>query len=183
MAKIWTIGHSTRSLDEFILTLESQRIEMLADVRRFPGSRRYPHFGSDALAASLKQHRIAYRHFEALGGRRRPSPDSPNTAWRNESFRGYADHMMTAEFSNAIAALLELASQFRTAIMCAELLWWRCHRALISDYLKVRGHHVVHIYAENKVEEHPFTSAAHVYLGKLSYAARRDAAEELRLDF
>ena len=142
---IWTIGHSTRSSEEFLELLHAQQIRALADVRRFPGSRRYPQFGQSALVTSLNEAGIEYVHFPELGGRRRAQPDSPNTAWRNEAFRGYADYMMTEAFRGGIERLLELAKGKRTAIMCAELLWWRCHRSLIADYLKAQGHTVLNI--------------------------------------
>ena len=149
--------------------LPGQQIELLADVRRFPGSRRQPHFNSENLPKSLASAGIAYVHFPELGGRRKTSPDSPNTVWRNEAFRGYADFMMTPEFHAGIDRLLKLAEKKRTAIMCAEALWWQCHRSLISDYLKAAGHTVLHIMAPRKIEEHPFTSAARVVLGFLTY--------------
>jgi len=166
---IWTIGHSTRSLEEFLELLGLNRIEALADVRRFPGSRRYPHFGQDQLAASLHKAHIGYRHFPELGGRRRASPDSLNLAWRNETFRAYADFMETSEFAEGVEKLRKLARANRTAIMCAEAVWWRCHRGLISDFLKADGWQVLHILSRAKIEEHPFTSAASIVNGKLSY--------------
>ena len=166
---IWTIGHSTRNIEEFLALLSAQKIQTLADVRQFPGSRRYPHFGQQQLAASLAGRSIEYRHFPELGGRRRVRPDSPNTAWRNAAFRGYADYMDTPEFGRAIADLCTLARAKRTAIMCAEAVWWRCHRSLISDFLKAQGWLVLHILARGKTEKHPFTSAASIIDGKLSY--------------
>jgi uncharacterized protein (DUF488 family) len=169
---IWTIGHSTRPIEEFTAALHAHGIKLLADVRLLPGSKRYPHFNNDALAAALAQCGIAYEHFRDLGGRRRPRPDSQNTAWRNEAFRGYADHMETPVFEAAIARLLESAAAVGpTALMCAEAVWWRCHRGLVSDYLKVRGVEVLHIVDGKKAEPHPFTSAATVVDGRLSYAA------------
>ncbi len=168
--QIWTIGHSTRKIDIFISLLEENGIKLLADVRQFPGSKRYPQFNQDALADSLGKAEIRYQHFPELGGRRKPRPDSPNIAWRNASFRGYADYMETEEFRKGVERLLDLANKVGpTAIMCAEALWWRCHRALISDFLKVRGIEVIHIVDHNKTELHPFTSAARVVNGKLSY--------------
>jgi len=167
--KIWTVGHSTRSAEEFNQILLAHEVEVLVDVRTFPGSRRYPWFNRDALSVSLSETRIKYKHEPRLGGRRKPRPDSHNSAWRNEQFRGYADHMETEDFKNGVQELLELAGQKRVAIMCAEAVWWRCHRSLISDYLKAEGHEVVHILDEKKTEEHPFTSAATVIDGKLSY--------------
>ena len=170
--QIWTIGHSTRAIEEFVALLAQNSIMLLADVRLLPGSRRYPHFNGDVLSASLAQHGIRYEHFPELGGRRKPRPDSMNTAWRNDSFRGYADHMETPEFAGGIARLRELASATGPAtIMCAEAVWWRCHRALVSDYLKARGAEVIHIVNEGKNEPHPFTSAAQIVDGRLSYAA------------
>ncbi len=170
-AAIWTIGHSTRSLAEFLALLAEYRIEAIADVRRFPGSRRHPHFASEALAATLPTHGVAYRWLPALGGRRKVQPGSPNTAWRNSSFQGYADHTASAEFAAGLADLLELAASRRTALMCAEVLWWRCHRSLIADRLKLRGIEVIHILDASHTTVHPYTSAAIVIGGELSYAA------------
>lgn len=166
---IWTIGHSTRSAAEFNEILLLNEIEALVDVRSFPGSRRYPHFNKPELAANLEAAGIAYSHNPQLGGRRRPSPNSRNTAWQNASFRAYADHMESEEFAAGIAQLREVAAKKRTAIMCAEALWWRCHRSLIADYLKAHGYEVIHILAANKTEEHPYTSAARIVDGRLSY--------------
>jgi uncharacterized protein (DUF488 family) len=170
---IWTIGHSSRSLDEVLALLARFDMQAIVDVRRHPGSRRQPWFAREALANSLPVHGLEYRWIPALGGRRRPRPGSPNTAWRNESFRGYADHVETEEFAAGLAEALELAARARTALMCAEVLWWRCHRALISDVLKVRGFEVVHILDEKKAVVHPYTSAATVIDGQLSYQAAR----------
>ena len=168
--RIWTIGHSTRKIDIFLSLLQENGIKVVADVRMFPGSKRYPQFGRKALAKSLSEHGIRYEHFPELGGRRKAKPDSKNTAWRNESFRGYADYMETEDFRNGIARLVDLAEKTGpTAIMCAEAVWWRCHRSLISDYLKVRGVEVLHILDLNKVEPHPYTSAAKIVNGELSY--------------
>lgn len=175
--QIWTIGHSTRPLEEFIALLKENEIAALADVRQFPGSKRYPHFNSENLAASLKREDIEYFHFLELGGRRKVLPDSPNTAWRHPAFRGYADYMMTENFRNGIERLLALAEKKRTAIMCAEAVWWRCHRSVISDYLKAHGHEVIHILSKDKTEIHPFASAARIMDGKLSYAATETETE------
>ena len=173
--RIWTIGHSTRTIDEFISLLKANEIKVLADVRSWPGSKRYPHFNKDALTESLTAHGIRYEHFPELGGKRKSKPDSRNTAWRNASFRGYADYMETEQFQNGIVRLLDTASEAGPiAIMCAEAVWWRCHRALISDFLKARGIEVMHILDANKTEAHPFTSAAHLIDGTLSYASERD---------
>ena len=169
--KIWTIGHSTRKIDIFIALLTENGIKLVADVRMYPGSKRYPHFGREALAGSLSEAKIGYEHFPELGGRRKAKPDSKNTAWRNEMFRGYADYMETEDFQKGIARLVELAEKTGpTAIMCAEAVWWRCHRSLVSDHLKARGVEVLHILDHKKVEPHPFTSAARIVNGELSYA-------------
>jgi len=167
--QLWTIGHSTRDLDEFLALLQEHQIRALADVRQFPGSRRHPHFGGKSLAESLAHERIEYSHFPELGGHRRAKPDSQTLAWRNEAFRGYADYVETSAFHDGIARLLEIAKGKRTAIMCAEAVWWRCHRALISDFLKAEGHEVVHILAAGKSEPHPFTSVARIVEGRLFY--------------
>jgi uncharacterized protein (DUF488 family) len=166
---IWTIGHSTRTLDEFLDLLTVNTIEALADVRRFPASRKYPHFNQDALRNSLPGIGLEYVPLPELGGRRRPHPNSHNTVWRNESFRGYADYMETQGFHAGIERLLELARRKRTAVMCAEALWWRCHRSLIADYLKAAGVCVRHIIDGTNSEIHPYTSAARFRDGKLSY--------------
>jgi uncharacterized protein (DUF488 family) len=175
--QIWTIGHSTRPLDEFIALLKENEIAALADVRQFPGSKRYPHFNSENLAKSLAHEGIEYFHFLELGGRRKVLPDSPNTAWRHPAFRGYADYMMTENFRNGISRLLVLAKSKRTVMMCAEAVWWKCHRGLISDDLKAHGHEVIHILGKGKMEIHPFTSAARIVNGKLSYAAAETETE------
>jgi uncharacterized protein (DUF488 family) len=170
--RIWTIGHSTRTIEKFISLLEEHGIKLLVDVRLLPGSKRYPQFNKETLAGSLGKAGICYEHFPELGGRRKAKPDSKNTAWRNESFRGYADYMQTEEFEKGVKRLLDLAADAGpTAIMCAEAVWWRCHRSLISDYLKVRGIEVMHILDANKAEPHPYTSAAWVANGELSYVA------------
>jgi uncharacterized protein (DUF488 family) len=169
-SRLWTIGHSTRSAEEFNQILAAHDIEALIDVRSFPGSRRYPQFNKQQLASALPENGIAYFHLPELGGRRQPRKDSKNTAWKNQSFRGYADHMETAEFQLGIERLMEIARLKRAAIMCAEALWWRCHRSLISDFLKVRGVEVIHILDTTHDQPHPFTSAARIINGELSYA-------------
>ena len=126
--EIWTIGHSTRSPETFLALLHSFDISVLADVRNYPGSKRYPHFNKEALEDFLQQHHIAYHHFKELGGRRKPVPDSHNNAWRNTAFRGYADYMETDVFKHALEQLKELAIKQRTAIMCSEAVRWSCHR-------------------------------------------------------
>jgi uncharacterized protein (DUF488 family) len=167
--QVWTIGHSSQPLRDFLATLIAHDIALVADVRRFPGSRRHPHFAKEALAAALEERDIGYEHFPELGGRRAAAKDSHNTAWQNASFRGYADYMETREFEDGMARLLAHAADKRLAIMCAELLWWQCHRGLIADYLKSRGHDVVHLVSPAKQERHPYTAAASIVDGQLSY--------------
>ena len=166
---IWTVGHSTRSGEEFKEILRAHRIQTLVDVRTFPGSRRFPQFNKESLSSALGSTNIEYLHVPELGGRRAPRKDSKNTAWNNSGFRGYADHMESAEFQKGIDILLELAGKKRTAMMCAEALWWRCHRSLIADYLKAAGLEVIHILGAQKTEPHPYTSAARIVAGRLSY--------------
>jgi uncharacterized protein (DUF488 family) len=166
---VWTIGHSTRLLDEFIQILRSSEIACLVDVRSFPGSRRYPQFNRKELSEALKRAGIEYRHLASLGGRRKAAADSLNTAWRNESFRAYADHMESEEFKRGVGELLEVAQDKRTAIMCAEAVWWRCHRGLIADYLKSERVEVIHLIDEVRAEAHPYTTAARIVEGRLSY--------------
>ncbi|HXD31683.1 MAG TPA: DUF488 domain-containing protein [Pyrinomonadaceae bacterium] len=166
---IWTIGHSTRTLQELHQLLLGQGIEALVDVRSFPGSRRYPQFNRDQLSIALTSKGIDYHHLPSLGGRRTPKADSPNTAWQNASFRAYADHMASAEFEQGINDLLALAGQKPTVIMCAEAVWWSCHRSLIADHLKSIGVKVIHILDGKRIEEHPYTTAARLVDGELSY--------------
>ncbi len=166
---IWTIGHSTRTIEEFIDILGHYQIEILVDVRHFPGSRRLPHFNKTALHEALVAAGIRYEHLVELGGRRPVRPDSRNVVWRNASFRGYADYMETQPFRDGVDHLLEIARAGRTAIMCSEAVWWRCHRPMIADYLKARGVQIVHILSSKKTQEHPYTSAARLVEGQLSY--------------
>jgi uncharacterized protein (DUF488 family) len=168
-SSLWTVGHSTRTIEEFLELLRSSRISSLVDVRSYPGSRRYPQFNKENLRNAVSAAGIDYLHMPELGGRRKAKPDSLNMTWRNESFRGYADYMETDAFREGIERLLKLASEQRTAIMCSEAVWWRCHRSLISDYLKAAGVTVTHILGEGKTDEHPYTSAAQIVNGKLSY--------------
>lgn len=168
---VWTIGHSTRSLEAFLDLLARNRIEAVADVRRYPGSRRWPHFAREALATALEGRGLVYRWFPELGGRRRPSSESTNTAWRSAAFRGYADYMATEAFADGLDRLVNLASGLRTAIMCAESLWWRCHRGLIADVLRWLAFDVIHILGPGSTAAHPYTAAARVVGGRLSYAA------------
>lgn len=167
---VWTVGHSTRSLGEFFELLATHKIEAVADVRRFAASRKHPQFNQDAIRHSLVAIGVEYVPLPELGGRRRPRPNSPNTAWRNESFRGYADYMESDDFRAGIEQLLILARRKRTAVMCAEAVWWRCHRSLIADYLKAAGVRVRHILGPDKSVIHPFSSAANLRDGRLTYS-------------
>ena len=167
---LWTIGHSTRPLDEFLELLAENRIQGIADVRSHPGSRHCPHYGQAALRDALVEYGMGYQWIQTLGGRRRARADSTNTAWRNASFRGYADYMQTEEFDLGLNALLDLAREKRTSLMCAEAVWWRCHRSMIADALKARGVRVLHIMGVNSVTEHPWTAPARIVDGKLRYA-------------
>lgn len=167
--RVWTIGHSTRTAEEFLALLADYDIEAVADVRRHPGSRRLPQFGSAELAASLRDQGLEYLWLPQLGGRRRPAPDSANTAWRNLSFRGYADYIETEPFAEGLTDLVSLACGIRTAVMCAEAVWWRCHRALIADVLRWRGFEVIHILGPRSAVPHPYTSAATLRGGRLTY--------------
>jgi uncharacterized protein (DUF488 family) len=152
--RVFTIGHSTHSLDAFAALLGAHGIEILVDVRAYPRSRRHPHFDAGALAAGLSEHGFEYRHLRALGGRRRPRPDSPNGGWDVEAFRAYADHALTPAFGAALAELVALARARPAAIMCAEGLWWRCHRRLIADRLAAGGWTVCHIAPDGGLQEH-----------------------------
>ncbi|NGM60614.1 DUF488 domain-containing protein [Sphingobacterium sp. SGG-5] len=167
---LYTIGHSTHRLDEFIAMLQSFGIKTVADIRRFPGSRKFPQFDKENLEAALQESGIQYLHLRELGGRRNVQKDSKNTRWRNASFRGYADYMETEEFVHGITLLEASAVKSPTAYMCSEAVWWRCHRALISDYLKAKGWTVLHIMGIGKAEEHPYTSPAIVTSDGVSYA-------------
>lgn len=166
---IWTIGHSTRSLEEFTGMLKSFQIQCVADIRSFPGSRKFPQFNKEALEISLPQNNIQYVHLKKLGGRRKANPDSKNTSWRHLAFRSYADYMETEAFKEGIQELELIAIQQRTAYMCSEAVWWRCHRSMVSDYLKVNGWTVMHIMALAKEDEHPYTAPARIVNGILSY--------------
>jgi uncharacterized protein (DUF488 family) len=168
-ATLWTIGHSTHPIDEFLEFLRLQGIQRVADVRRFPGSRKYPHFNPDALAQALAGAGIGYSPMLELGGRRKVRPDSPHTAWRNEAFRGYADYMDTPAFAAAAEGLADLARKERVAAMCAEGVWWRCHRSMIADYFKAHGWKVLHILGRAEPREHPYTGVAKIVAGELTY--------------
>ncbi|HEY2412691.1 MAG TPA: DUF488 domain-containing protein [Pirellulaceae bacterium] len=169
---IWTIGHSTRSVEETLKILAAADIKLLADVRRFPGSRRYPQFNQDAMQAWLVEAGIEYRHFVDLGGRRNKRlPESPNTGWRVEAFGAYADYTHSAEFVAALDRLIAAAKEKATAIMCSEALPHRCHRRLISDALVVRGWRVCHLLSPKRIDDHQLTPFAHVEGDKITYPA------------
>ncbi len=169
--RIWTIGHGTRATADLLDILREARTVTVVDVRTFPGSRRYPHFGKDALRTSLGDAGIAYMHLPGLGGRRDPRPDSPHTALRVAAFRGYADHMASAEFQADLARLQAVAAATSTAYMCAETLWWRCHRRMLSDVLVRAGWEVTHLLGPGKSEPHHLWDVARVVDGGLVYDA------------
>ena len=166
---ILTIGHSTHSADAFLRLLRAHEIRQIADVRLIPKSSRYPHFARERLAPLLESAGVGYQHFPDLGGHRRPRPDSVNTAWRVEAFRGYADYMMTESFQKAVDALLAFADQGRTAAMCAEAVWWQCHHRLLSDALLVRGVPVLHILSTAAPKPHELSEFAREQRGQVIY--------------
>ena len=167
--KIWTIGHSSHTLEKFIAMLKSFNIQMVADTRSLPGSRKFPQFDKEALELSLHQHNIQYIHISKLGGRRKANSDSKNTAWHHPAFRGYADFMETATFKECILELEQIASTQNTAFMCSEAVWWRCHRSMVSDHLKADGWEVMHIMEVGKATEHTYTQPTNFVDGKLTY--------------
>jgi uncharacterized protein (DUF488 family) len=170
--EILTVGHSNHEEGEFVELLRGARVKLIADVRRYPGSRRQPHFERTALAAVLLEAGIGYRWLgESLGGRRKPLPDSPNGAWESDQFRGYADHMASEEFAAGLTELEELARQQRVAVMCAEAWWVRCHRRLIADALTARGWRVLHLESNGRLTEHQLTDFAVVEDGIVTYPA------------
>jgi uncharacterized protein (DUF488 family) len=171
MHTLYTIGHSTRTLEEFLDLLQAHGIQELVDVRTIPQSRRYPHFGKDTLAVALKVAGIVYTHLPQLGGLRHTTKDSVNTGWRNLSFRGYADYMATNAFEEGLQALKAIAEQRISAIMCAEAVPWRCHRSLIADALTEQGWRVLHISSKTTAKPHEFTPFLTVQNGKLIYPA------------
>ena len=170
---VWTIGHSTRTLEEFVTVLQAHAIEALVDVRRFAGSRRLPQFNEGTLRAGLESAGIAYAWLPSLGGRRTAAADSVNTGWRHPAFRGYADHLASEEFADGLANLLTIAGGLRTAVMCAEMLWWQCHRRLIADVLVSLGYDVQHIQTDKPAEPHRLIEPARMTDGKLSYASEQ----------
>lgn len=170
--EICTVGHSSRTLEEFLALLQSFQIDTLIDVRRLPGSRKFPHFDKESLEVHMPKNNIRYLHLEDLGGRRKASKASHNTAWRLKSFRGYADYMETDAFQSAIHQLETIGRSSRTAFFCAEAVWWSCHRSLISDYLKFKGWIVLHIMGAGKAQEHPYTQPASIVNNQLVYTER-----------
>jgi uncharacterized protein (DUF488 family) len=173
--RVWTVGHSTRTLDEFVGVLRAHDIEALVDVRRFAASRRLPQFNEGALRDGLEQAGIAYRWLPELGGRRAPQPQSINTGWRLESFRGYADHLASDEFAEGLFELLMVADGLRTTVMCAEMLWWQCHRRLIADVLTSLHYEVLHVQTGKPAELHRLIDPARLIDGELSYVADQQA--------
>ena len=161
MRSIGTIGHGTLAAEEFAEVVRGAGVEAVVDVRRYPGSRRHPHFARDAMAAWLPAHGVAYRWLAALGGRRRPSPESANAGWRNPQFRAYADYMGTDEFAAGVSELMELAADHSVAVMCSESVWWRCHRRLLADHLVlIEGISVDHVFHDGRLTLHePFDGA------------------------
>ena len=172
---VYTIGHSTRSADEFVALLEAHRVTRLADVRTVPRSRHNPQFNGDALAATLAAHAIGYERMPGLGGFRKTTADSPNAGWRNLSFRGYADYMQTPAFAENLNALVALSRDATVAIMCAEAVPWRCHRSLIADALVVHGIRVEEITTETKTSAHTMTPFAKVDGTRIWYPAIESA--------
>ena len=166
---LWTIGHSTKPINEFLSLLKTHGIQQLIDVRTIPRSRHNPQYNNEALAKSLRDEDLSYKHMPKLGGLRKPKKDSINTGWRNESFRGYADYMQTDEFQRALEELIAHGTSKKTAIMCAEAVPWRCHRSLIADALTIRGWDVRHIMSETKADRHQLASFAAVENGELRY--------------
>jgi uncharacterized protein (DUF488 family) len=173
VATIYTIGHSTRTLDQLVVALQAHGIRTLVDIRAFPASRRLPHFNRESLELELPKRNIAYVWMKELGGRRKKMRnDSPNTGLRNDAFRNYADYMLTPEFAHGIERLLQLAKPGNTAIMCAERVYFQCHRMLVSDYLTAHGHTVLHIDDEKRpTKPHKLMPEAHLVDGKLLYNA------------
>jgi uncharacterized protein (DUF488 family) len=176
---MYTIGHSTRQVDELVALLRPHGVAQLVDIRKIPRSRRHPQFNRETLPGSLAPAQIAYVHMGGLGGLRKPRADSPNTGWRNAGFRGYADYMQTPEFTENLAALLAHARAAPTAIMCAEAVPWRCHRSLVSDALTLRGVDVYHILGSGPTARHRLTPFIRVDGGRITYPP--DGQERLAL--
>jgi uncharacterized protein (DUF488 family) len=166
---VWTVGHSTRSLAELAALVRAHDVELIADVRRIPRSRRHPHFSAETLPAALAAVGVGYVHLPGLGGLRRGRADSVNRGWRNPSFRAYADYMQTEEFAAQLDRLLVRSREGRLAIMCAEAVWWQCHRSLIADALVARGEPVLHILTPQRAEPHTLRGFARLEAGRVSY--------------
>jgi uncharacterized protein (DUF488 family) len=166
---LWTVGHSTRPIVDFLAVLAAYRIEVIADVRRFPGSRSQPQYQQPTLESALQEAGIGYTWLPDLGGRRRPVSNTPNTTWRHPAFRGYADHMAGEAFAGGLSELLTVAWGLRTVVMCAEILWWRCHRRMIADVLVSLGAQVIHISDARTAQAHQLTAPAHLVGGVPSY--------------
>jgi len=166
---IWTIGHSTRPFNEFVEILQIYKIKMVIDIRHLPGSKKFPHFNKEYLEKMLPENGISYAHLPGLGGLRKVNKNSLNTSWRNLSFRAFADYMETPAFEGAILELLKIASEKASVLLCAELLWWRCHRSMVADYLKSKGIKVIHIFTKEKSEVHRYTSPARIITERLTY--------------
>ena len=177
---IFTVGHSTLPIDAFVDLLKTYGIERLVDIRTIPRSRHNPQFNAGELSGSLRAHNIEYVPMPALGGLRHARKDSPNTGWRNKSFRGYADYMQTEAFQHALEALIALGREKRTGIMCAEAVPWRCHRSLVADALSIRGVDVQHIMNRNSTKPHVLTSWAQVDGPRITYPA--DTQSSLSFD-
>ena len=167
---IYTIGHSTHTFDDFLDMLQSFNIETVADICSLPGSRKFPQFNKENLEISLKSNGINYLHLIDLGGRRKVKKDSKNNRWRHKAFKGYADYMETPDFEAGIENLEQIAMKQTTAFMCSEAVWWRCHRSMVSDFLKVKGWKVMHIMSKGKAQEHPYTAPAIIKNGRISYS-------------
>lgn len=166
---LYTIGHSTHSSIDFLKMLQFFDIKVLVDIRSMPGSRKFPQFNQDELKVSLEAQGIQYIYSQHLGGRRKAKKDTKNTRWNNPSFQGYADYMETDDFKNAIDDLKQIAETQKTAIMCSEAVWWRCHRSMVADFLKVQDWSVFHIMAVGKIQEHQYTSPARIENGCVLY--------------
>lgn len=168
---LYTIGHGTRSIDDFLALLRDEGIKLVIDVRAFPASRTNPQYNKPTLMTTLEAAQVTYEHWATLGGRRRGLGDaSPNTAWQHPAFRAYADYMLEDEFWRALDALLDRAAAQPTVIMCSETLWWRCHRRMIADAAVARGAHVVHILTAGKTAEHVLSPPARLERGRVVYA-------------
>ena len=179
---VLTVGHSNRSLDDFLRLLGEHHVTLVADVRKMPHSRSNPQFNTDTLPQALRGVDIGYVHLPGLGGLRRPQPDSPNTGWRNRSFQAYADYMLTPEFERSLHELLERARGTRAAVMCADAVPWRCHRSLIADALTVRGIAVEHILSTSRTQPHVLRPWAHVEGTRITYPAPAEAHAAIRED-